>query len=197
MMPGKPGSIAQRRGSPVSVRLPPVPPGEQPRDANGVLVGLGAAVGEEEDVDVTGRERRQFGAQARARLGGHEGIGIGQLRGLILDGLDHPRIGVADVDAHQLRVEVDVALALRGPEIDALGPRNGNGIHVRLRRPFEEGVALGERHHLGTGHSGYLGLGAHTISFAGLGRFPRTVRLGRCAASVGLAASPLGSGRAR
>ena len=41
--------------------------GEGARDLDRVLVGVGAAVGEEEDVDVAGRELRELGAEpARA-----------------------------------------------------------------------------------------------------------------------------------
>ena len=52
-----------------------------------VLVGLGAAVGEEEAVDVAGRDGGELRAQARANLGGHERVGVRQLRRLLLDGL--------------------------------------------------------------------------------------------------------------
>ena len=64
-----------------------------------------------------GRDLRQLLAQPRARLGGHERIGVGQRRGLLLDRLDDARIAVADVDAHQLAVEVDEALAFGRPEV--------------------------------------------------------------------------------
>ena len=70
-----PGSAAQRRGSPVSVmaaagraviravaREDLVAAGDPPRQLDGVLVGFGAAVGEEEDVDVA---RAQIAASLR------------------------------------------------------------------------------------------------------------------------------------
>ena len=129
-----------------------VPPGEQPRDADGVLVGFGAAVGEEEDVDVAGRDLGQLLAQPRPGLGGHERIGVGERLGLLLDRLDDAGIAVAGIDAHQLAVEVDEALALGRPEVHALGARHRNRIHGGLRRPLVQGVALGQRHHLLTGH---------------------------------------------
>ena len=85
--PGMPGSAAQRRGSPVSVIAPAVravvravaredllAAGDRARDLDGVLVGLGAAVGEEEDVDVARRDLGELRAEPRARLGGHERV---------------------------------------------------------------------------------------------------------------------------
>ena len=126
--------------------------GGQPREANRVFGRFRAAVGEEEDVDVTGRDLRELLPEPRARLGGHEWIRVGQRRRLILNRLDHARIAVADVDAHQLAVEVDEALAFRRPEINALGFRHRNGIDVRLRRPLVQRVLLRQRDHFLTAH---------------------------------------------
>ena len=141
-----------------------VPAGDESGQLDGVLVGLGAAVGEEEDVDVAGRDLGQLRAEARARLGGHERVGVGQRLGLALDRLDHLRMAVADVRAHQLAVEVEVALALGGPEVDALGAGHRDRVDLRLRRPLEEGVALGEGDHLVAGHGAPLGLDRHRFS---------------------------------
>ena len=68
-MPRQPGSLGQRRGSPVIVIEPPrgavvaavggqdlVAAGVEAGHADGVLVRLGAAVGEEHHVEVAGRE---------------------------------------------------------------------------------------------------------------------------------------------
>ena len=172
-----PGSAAQRRGSPVSVMLPAVraviravaredlvTAGRHPRELDRVLVRLGAAVGEEEDVDVAGRDLGQLRAQPRARLGRHERVGVGQHRRLVLDRLDHALVAVADVDAHQLAVEVDEALAFRRPEVDALGPRDRNRIDLRLRRPLEERVLLRQRDHLVAGHRFLERLGRHVTT---------------------------------
>ena len=71
--------------------------GEPARDLDGVLVRLGAAVGEEERVDVAWCDRGELGAQLRARLGGHERIGVGERRRLLLDGADHALVAMADV----------------------------------------------------------------------------------------------------
>ncbi len=114
--------------------------GRLARELDGVLVGLGTAVGEEEDVDVAGRELGQLLAQPSARLVGHERIHVRELVGLGLDGIDHALVAVADVDAHQLRVEVEVALAVGRVEIRALSPINGNGIGGGLGRPLIQRV---------------------------------------------------------
>ena len=117
----------------------------EPRQLDGVLVGLGAAVGEEEDVDVAGAISASL-APSRARGSvAMNGLAYGERRRLILDGRMIARVAVAGVHAHQLTVEVDEALALRRQEIDALGARDGNGINAGLRRPFEERVLLRER----------------------------------------------------
>jgi hypothetical protein len=127
--------------------------GDEARDADGVLIGLGAAVGEEEHVDVAGTDLRQLLSQLRARLGRHERVRVGERRGLLLNRLDDALVAVADVDAHQLAVEVDVALAFGRPEVDALGARHRDRIDVRLRRPFEQRVLLRQRDDLLSGHS--------------------------------------------
>jgi hypothetical protein len=109
-----------------------------------VLVRLGAGVGEEEDVDVARADLGELFSQPRARLGRHERVRVGQRRGLILDGADDPLVAVADVDAHQLAVEVEEPLAFRRPEPAALRSRDRNRIGRPLRRPLEERVLLRE-----------------------------------------------------
>jgi hypothetical protein len=126
--------------------------GELPRQLHGVLVGLGAAVGEEERVDVARRELRQPLAQPRPRLGGHERVGVGERRRLLLDGADHPLVPVPDVHAHQLAVEVEVALSLGRPEPAALRARHRDRIGLRLRRPLEQRVRLRQPDDLVAGH---------------------------------------------
>ena len=130
-----------------------LPPGDGSRDLDGVLVRLGPAVGEEEDVDVARSERRQLRPEPGPRLGRHERVGIRERRSLILDRLHHPRIAVADVHAHQLAVEVDVALAFGRPEVDPLRPCDGDRVDGILCRPLEDGVFLTEGDDLVAGHS--------------------------------------------
>src|SRR4051812_30654330 len=110
-----------------------VPAGDQPRDANRVFVGFGATVGEEKRVDIAGRYLSELLSQARAHVGGHEWICVGEPLCLFLDGPNHTLVAVADVDAHQLAIEVDEALAFRGPEIDAFGALDWDWVNRRLR----------------------------------------------------------------
>ena len=126
--------------------------GHGARDLERVLVGLGAAVGEEEGVDVAGRDLGQLRAEPRAHLGRHRRRDVGDLLRLLGDGGNHARIAVADVHRHQLAVEVDEALALGRPEVDALRLRDRNRIDGVLRRVLGDGVLLRERDDLIAGH---------------------------------------------
>ncbi len=126
--------------------------GEEARDLDGVLVGFGAAVGEEESVDVAGSNFGELRAETRARLGRHERIRIGKRRRLLADGLDDALVAVSDIDGHELAVEVDEALPFRRLEINSLGAGDGNGIDLRLRRPFIERVLAREVDDFFAGH---------------------------------------------
>src|SRR5438876_8095015 len=88
------------------------------RDADGVLVCLGAAVCEEEGVDVARCDLGKLHAQARAHLGCHEWVGIGKDCGLILNSANDALVAVPYVDAHQLAIEVDEPLLVRRPEVN-------------------------------------------------------------------------------
>ena len=118
------------------VRMSGTTPGTGARDFERVLVRIAAAVCEKEDVDVAGRDLGEPGAEARARLGGRRRARVRQDGDLILDGLDDARIRVPDVDAHQLAVEVDEALAVRRPQVDAPRARHRNRVDRALRRPL-------------------------------------------------------------
>ena len=118
--------------------------GVRARDLHRVFVRLGTAVGEEEHVDVAGGQFGELGAELRARLGGHERVGVCERFRLRLDRANDPLVAVADVDAHQLAVEVEVALPLGSPEIDALGARHRNGVNGALRGPLEKRVLATE-----------------------------------------------------
>src|SRR6267142_991240 len=68
--------------------------GEEPGDADRVLVCLGAAVCEEESVDVSRCDLRELHAEACAHFSGHERVGIGEGRGLLFDSANHPLVAV-------------------------------------------------------------------------------------------------------
>jgi hypothetical protein len=85
-----------------------------------------------------------FAPRPRPRFRGHERIRVGQGGRLLLDGLHHLRMRVADVRAHELAVEVEEALALRRPEVDAFRARDRDGIDLRLHRPLEDRVLAAE-----------------------------------------------------
>src|SRR5208283_4471870 len=107
--------------------------GEKTCELDRVLVGFGAAVGEEERVNVAGTNLGQLRAQPRARLVRHERIRVAERLRLFFDGADDALIAVADVHRHQLAVEVDEAFALGRPEIDSLRPGDRDRINFRLR----------------------------------------------------------------
>src|SRR6185503_11338268 len=121
-----------------------VAPGDHAGHADGVLHRFRAAVREEEGVDVAGRDLGQLRPQPRPRFRGHERVRVGQGRRLLLDGLHHLRMRVADVGAHELAVEVQVALAFLRPKVDALRARDRDGIDLRLHRPLEDRVLAAE-----------------------------------------------------
>ena len=128
--------------------------GEQARGLDRVLVGFGAAERVEEGVEVAGHEFGKAQREARADLGRHAGVGVGERRGLVLDRLDDLRVRMPDVDAHELAVEVDPALALGTVEVDALGARDGNRVDLRGGAPREEAVLHARVDHLARGHGG-------------------------------------------
>src|SRR5262249_36319048 len=125
-----------------------VPAGIEPRDANRVFVRLGAAVREEEGVDIAWRQLGKFRTETPAHLGRHKRIRIRQLVGLVLDRLDHAFIAVTNVDAHQLAVEVDKTFTLRRPKINPLGARNWNRIDSSLCGPFKQRMPATEFNNL-------------------------------------------------
>src|SRR5688572_28394007 len=116
-------------------------PTEHSRDAYSVLVCLGATVGKEESINVAWCDLSQLHSETGALVCGHERVRIGKRRSLLLDCANRPFVTVADVDAHQLAVEVDETLSFRRPKIDAFGTRNRNRIHRGLGGPLEEGMA--------------------------------------------------------
>ncbi len=145
--PGIPGERERTRRPPVIRTIAHedlVAPGDDTRHADRVLHRFRAAVREEEGVDVAGRDLGQLRPKPRPHFRGHEGIGVGQGGRLLLDGLHHLGMGVADVRAHELAVEVQVALAFGRPEVDAFRARDRDGVDLGLRRPLEHRVLAAE-----------------------------------------------------
>ena len=104
-------------------------------DFEGRFVGLGAAGGEEEFVQSLGQHFEQLRAEAGAGRGGVAGRDIGKLARLLGDGLDDARILVAEVDAHQLRAEIEIALARAVSEPAAFGIGNVQRLPAFLEAP--------------------------------------------------------------
>ncbi len=79
--------------------------------------------------------------QQAAQLGAHGGGGGGRrdvadLLHLLLHRVNHALVAVADVDAHELRVEIHIALAVGVPEVDALGVVHHQRLDRALRGPL-------------------------------------------------------------
>jgi hypothetical protein len=96
------------------------------------------------NVQVARSQGREQLTQPPADLGSKLGSRECQLVRLFGDGIGHPTVAMTDVHGHQLAVEVDVALAVRVPEIDALAVVHGDGVDLVLRGPAEERVLLVE-----------------------------------------------------
>ena len=140
-----------------------VTPGEEASDLDRVLVGFGAAVGKEECVDVAGSNLSEFCAEASARLRCHKWVGIAECLRLLVHRVDHALVAVADIDRHQLAVEVDEALPFRRPEIDSFGAGDWDGIDLRLRRPLKQSVFLGEINNFLARHRGCSESSSHGL----------------------------------
>ncbi len=90
-------------------------------DFEGSLVGLGSAGGEEEFVEACGQDFEQLGAQLGTRGCCVTRCDVGQFARLLRDRFNDARIFVAEIDAHQLRAEVEIALACAVGEPAAFG----------------------------------------------------------------------------
>ena len=86
--------------------------------------------------------------QPGPRLGHEMRHHIGKLLGLLPNGGQNTRIPVADIDAHQLRVEVKKAFAVGRPEVHALSVVNAERLHRLLRRPFVQAVLPSQAYNL-------------------------------------------------
>jgi len=117
-----------------------VPAGGRAGELDRVLDRLGAAEGEEDLVHVAGQDLGQLGSQPGADLGGERGLDVLQLGSLRRDGVDHPAVAVADVDRHQLAVEIEDPAALGRVQVDALGVVDRDRVDGALDGPREERV---------------------------------------------------------
>ena len=129
--------------------------GVQAGHADGVLGGLGTAVGEEHHVEVAGR---QLADQPGGLAAGVVGVDRGdraELVGLLLDRRHQLGVLVADVDVDELAGEVEEAVAPVVPEARSLGAgdderveawpaptTSGRRGHGRRRRPASVRVAM-------------------------------------------------------
>ena len=143
------------------------------RHAHGVLVRLGAAAREEHLVEVA---RGALGDQA-GRLGadvvGERRCHRAELLGLTHDGVDQPRVLVAQVQVHQLRREVQVVVALVVPERGARPACDGHRRDEPLGGPRVEHVGTVGGRGLGVGRKdGGVGRG-HGVLLFGRGRLRR------------------------
>ncbi len=130
------------------------PAGEVAGELDGVLDRLRAAEREEDLVQVAGQDLRQLRAEAGPDLG-HEGrLDVLELRRLGADGVDDAAVAVADVDRHELAVEVEDPAPLGRVQVDALRAVDRHGVHGALDGPAEERVGAGEADDLLARHPG-------------------------------------------
>ena len=117
-----------------------VPLGVHPRHPDRVLGGFRTAVGEEDHVEVAGRETGEPAGQLAPLVVGVAGGDRAEHLGLGLDRGDDLRVLVADVDVDHLRREVEERPPVVGPEAAALGAGDHERIERLLRRPRVEHV---------------------------------------------------------
>ena len=126
-----------------------------------VLDRLGPAQGQEDLVEVARQDLGQLGPETRPWLGGEGRLDVLELGRLGGDRVDHPPVAVADVDAHQLAVEVDDPATLGGVQVDPLGVVDRDRVDRALDRPREEGVLARQPDDLLGGHRAGGGGGRH------------------------------------
>ena len=142
---------------------PPVGGGAA-RQFDGVLVGVRPAEREQDLAEFSaGSHVRDSLARQRANLRRHARRGVGEFLGLLLHRLDDALVAVPDVDAHGHRVEIEVALVVHVPEIDAFGALDRDRVHFGLRRPGIEDVLFGKRQDLVIGKIEHGDLGVSTF----------------------------------
>ena len=131
-------------------------------ELDGVLDRLGATEREEHLVHVARQDLGELGPELGPDLGREGRLHVLQLGRLGGDGVDDALVAVADVDRHQLAVEVEDPAALGRVEVDAFRPVDGDRVQGALHGPREDGVFARERHDLLAAHRG-AGLDAHGL----------------------------------
>ena len=115
------------------------------RELDRVLDRLGATEREEDLVHVAGQDLCELLTQPPADLGREQRrLDVLELGRLLGDGVDDAPIAVADVDRHQLAVEIEDALSFGRIQPDALGVVDDDRIDGPLDRPREEGMCAVE-----------------------------------------------------
>ena len=113
---------------------------DQARHAHGVLIGIRPAVREEHLREAVGRDLADEPGEFAAGGVRHRGLDRREPPRLLLDRRDEIGVLVAEVEVHQLRREVEVAVAGVVPEGRAGPARDRQGIDEGLRAPRVEDV---------------------------------------------------------
>src|SRR5262249_24272374 len=119
-------------------------PGHHARDLNRGLDGLGAAGGEEELLETARHDLEELLGDGGADIACERRADERELARLPADRLDDGRVLLPEVRAHELRREIQVALAGLVPEVDALGVRDVERLPALLEAPGAVGVAGGQ-----------------------------------------------------
>ncbi len=122
-----------------------LPPGDPARQLDGVLVGVGAARGEQRHAEVARRHLGEQPGELRPRLAGEGRRQAVQRLRLAPHRLDQPRVPVAEVQVHHLGGEVQVAASVGVPEPAALPAADAQPVGAALGAPrVDDGFALHE-----------------------------------------------------
>lgn len=128
------------------------------RDLEGGFIGFCAGGGEEELFKAGGQDFKELLREPCARGCGVAGHDVGELAGLLGDGLDYFGVFMAEVDAHELRGEVEIALAGSVSEVAALGVDDVHRFPGLLNAPGAVVVGAGEAGDLLGGEALFLGV---------------------------------------
>ncbi len=105
------------------------------RKLHGMLVGVGAAQGEEYPSPLESGEFQELLGQRRARPGAPARIHEAQGFRLFLNGMDQTRVLVAQVHAFRQAAHVDVGVTRFIPEPRTLSADDGGRVPLRLNTP--------------------------------------------------------------